>query len=90
MMKKMLKAAGLVLFLTAMAVRAHAEDEMTSSDPEDRARKAHELSMSDVMYQQEDFRALYYQNLQIIDLLKEVRDEMHSINMRSAKEDKKT
>ena len=89
-MKKALKAAGLAFFLTAMAIQAHAEDEMSSSGPEDRARKAHELSMSDVMYQQEDFRALYYQNLQIIDLLKEVRDEMHSINMRSAKEDRNT
>ncbi|OGW83371.1 MAG: hypothetical protein A3C47_03300 [Omnitrophica bacterium RIFCSPHIGHO2_02_FULL_51_18] len=43
----------------------------------DAARKAqeiHELATSDVIYVQDELKALYYQNLQIIDLLKQIRD----------------
>ena len=43
----------------------------------DAARKAqeiHDLASSDVIYVQDELKALYYQNLQIIDLLKQIRD----------------
>ena len=73
--------------MTFFASVGHAEEDYTSS--EDKAQRAHALSMSDVMYQQEDFRALYYQNETIIQLLKEIRDEMHTSNVRDAKEGKK-
>jgi len=74
----------ITLFMTSLALTAKAEEDILSS-PEDQARRAHDLSQSDVMYQQEDFRALYYQNLEIIALLKEIRDEMHNLNVRDAK-----
>ena len=41
---------------------------------EEKALEAHQLASSDVIYSQEEPKALYYQNLQIIDLLKEIRD----------------
>ena len=44
--------------------------------------------MKDVVYAQEDFKALYYQNIEIIALLKEIRDEIHAVNIREAKEGK--
>ena len=72
--------------LLAMTSSAFALDDY--SDPEEKARNAHELALSDVIYEQENFKALYYQNLQIIQLLKEIRDEMHMINTRSAKDER--
>jgi hypothetical protein len=62
---------------------AQAED-MTLA--EEKARRAHEMAASDMMYEQENVRALYYQNQQIIGLLKEIREEMHSINVRAGKD----
>ena len=72
------------LFLSAVSC-AFAQEDL--SDVEEKARGAHELAMSDVIYEQENFKALYYQNEQIIRLLKEIRDEMHSLNMRAAKDE---
>ena len=71
-------------FLSAWALTANAEKNYTNF--EEKARRSHELSMSDVVYQQEDFRALYYQNEAMIQLLKEIRDEMHALNLRDAKD----
>ena len=73
------------LLLAASPQTAQAQGEL-SSNPEDLARRSHDLSMSDVMYQQEDFRALYYQNLEIIQVLKEIREELHTFNVRDAKD----
>ena len=77
----------MLLATTMLAKVASADDEL-SMDPEDQASRSHNLSQSDVMYQQEDFRALYYQNLEIIQLLQEIRDEMHNLNVRDAKNSK--
>ena len=77
----------ITFFLAAGSVQATAEEEYTSF--EEKARRSHNLSMSDVIYQQEDFRALYYQNEVIIQVLKEIREEMHSANVRDAKEGNK-
>ena len=84
-METMKKSVALFLFALLLGSIACAEDEI-NLDPEEKARRAHELSASDVIYQQEDFKALYYQNQRIIELLKEMRDELHNLNMRQAKE----
>lgn len=60
------------------------------SDPEEKARRAHELAVSDVIYEQENFKALYYQNQRIIELLAEIKEELHAVNVRAAKEQTKT
>ncbi len=74
----------LSVFLCAASVMtAHAED---FSSAEEKAAQAHELAMTDVVYAQEDFKALYYQNIEIISVLKEIRDEIHAVNMREAKD----
>ena len=39
----------------------------------EKAKQTHELASSDVIYSQEETKALYYQNLEIIDLLKQIR-----------------
>jgi hypothetical protein len=83
-MRGMLRAVGLTAMLFAPASGAAAESYL---DAEEKARQAHETALSDVIYEQENFKALYYQNLQIIDLLKEIRDEIHSLNLREAKDD---
>lgn len=52
-----------------------------SDDPaqaEDKARELHKLAASDVIYSQEEIKALYYQNIQIIDLLTQIRDLLQS------------
>jgi hypothetical protein len=72
------------LFFAALTPAAFAEDDFMPA--EEKARRAHELAASDVIYEQENFKALYYQNQQIIELLKEIREEMHSLNVREAKD----
>ncbi len=83
---RLVTGLAIILFLATSAIRASAEEDSISS--EEKAHRSHNLSMSDVMYQQEDFRALYYQNEVMIQLLKEIRDEMRAANVRDAKEDK--
>lgn len=50
---------------------AAAEDVLNAGD---RAKKIHELASSDVIYTDQESKALYYQNVQIIDLLTQIRD----------------
>ena len=45
-----------------------------SLSAEDKAKEVHRLASSDMIYGQEELKALYYQNTQIIDLLREIRD----------------
>ncbi len=59
------------------------ESDINPNDAAENARKAHELASSDVIYQQQDFKALYYQNLQMIQLLKEIRDSLDLIKEHS-------
>ena len=54
---------------------SYAED---SSSAEDKAKELHRLASSDVIYQDQEIKALYYQNLQMIDLLKQIRDLLDS------------
>ncbi len=73
-------------FLASAVFLAHAEDDLSSA--EEKAHQSHDLAMSDVIYEQENFKALYYQNEVIIQLLKEIREEMHASNVRDAKNTK--
>ncbi len=41
---------------------------------EQKAQEIHGLASSDVMHTDQELKALYYQNVQIIELLKEIRD----------------
>ena len=81
-----MKKVSIFLIIFALSVGsfgvAFSEDETTESDTESRARQAHDKASSDVIYQQEDTKALYYQNLQIIQLLKEMRDSLEIIKTR--------
>jgi len=43
-------------------------------DAQQKAEEIHTIASSDVIYTDQELKALYYQNLQIIDLLKEIRD----------------
>ncbi len=44
------------------------------SQAADKAREYHTLASSDVIYTQDEMKALYFQNIQIIDLLTQIRD----------------
>ena len=63
------------------------ENDIDANDPAEKARKAHEMAASDVIYQQQDFKALYYQNQQVIQLLKEIRDTLDAIKARDNAKD---
>ena len=81
----MKKTVFFTLVLTIFSV-ASAFAEISIDDAEEKARKAHQLSESDVIYQQEDYKALYYQNIQIIQLLKDIREELTRLNRQTAKD----
>ena len=66
------------------------DDEISEYGAEQKARAAHELAATDMIYQQEEWKALYYQNIQIIALLKEIRELMQNQDERAAKADQKT
>ena len=70
-------------FLTVFLTSAFAmEDDAEGSAAEDKARRAHEKASSDMIYQNEEWKALYYQNVRIIQLLKEIRDSIESMRSR--------
>ena len=81
-MNRSLRVIAMVFLFASAAVAA---EEEYNFDPEEQARKSHELAMSDVIYEQENFKALYYQNQAILQVLKEIRDEIQRINARAAK-----
>ncbi len=75
------------LFFLLASVPCRAEEDFSTT--EEKAQKAHELAASDVIYEQHDIKALYYQNQRIIELLEEIKDEIHEVNTRAAKDEKK-
>ena len=88
-MKSRFVLLGIFLAVSAFSsLPGRAEDEI-ALDPEENARRSHELASSDVIYEQENYKALYYQNQEIIQLLKEIREELHNLNMRQVKEAQK-
>ena len=72
MKKKFRQVLG--LFITAVFIFGSVSVFAEGEDAEERAKQTHQLAASDVIYSQEETKALYYQNLQIIDLLKQIRD----------------
>ncbi len=61
--------------------------EMSFEAAEEKAAEAHKLAASDVIYQEQDWKALYYQNLQMISLLKDIKQELERLNARESKDD---
>ena len=64
-------------FLTLFVVITPAfaqDDSLSDYDAARQAQAAHDLASSDIIYQHKDVTALYYQNIQIIQLLREIRD----------------
>ena len=43
-------------------------------DAQERAEEIHKIASSDAIFVEEELKALYYQNVQIIELLREIRD----------------
>ena len=83
----------LSLLVLLSGVRAFAaDDDMDESGPEAKARQAHQLASSDMMYQNEEWKAIYYQNQEIIQLLRQIRDTLNVIKVNdgpaAAKEEK--
>ena len=76
---------GAVFFLLFSFSSAAFAQEMSMENAESKAQEAHDLAGSDVIYQQADLKALYYQNIQMIELLKEIRDEVKAANLRADK-----
>lgn len=64
---------GLLLAFMLLLNGAHAWA-MDADEAEQKAKEINDLAASDVIYSQEAGKALYYQNIQMIDLLKEIRD----------------
>ena len=64
-----------VALLTAVQLvsggRCPLEIQAVAKSSQGATSRAHELSASDMIYQQEDFKAIYYQNQKIIELLKQ-------------------
>ena len=69
----------IVFSVTAFAL----DDDMNESGAEQKARQAHEKAGSDMLYQNEEWKALYYQNQRIIQLLKDMRDSLETIRAHS-------
>ena len=78
----------LLFFILVTGVAASAMDEGDNPDEPDmesKARQAHKLAASDMMYQNEEWKALYYQNQTIIQILKQIRDSMEVIKSQGSK-----
>ncbi len=61
--------------------------EMSFEDAEEKAAEAHKLAASDVIYQEQDWKALYFQNLQMISLLKDIKQELEKLNAHESNDD---
>lgn len=88
-MKKRTAAIFLFVFMTtsgsvAMAFKRE-EAAPEASGPEAKADEIHRIAASDMIYAQEEVKALYYQNVRIIELLGEIRDLLKAQSETSAK-----
>ncbi len=86
-MRMFFKTAGFLVTALLFATAALAMDE---GDAAEQARRAHEKASTDMIYQQEEWKALYYQNIQIIQLLKDIRDLIQIQNEHSARDSQKS
>ena len=81
-------AAFFLITTFSFILPAFAQDgDMDSYDAAFKARQAHEKAATDMIYQNEEWKALYYQNQQIIQLLKEIRDSLDTLKARDAVKD---
>ena len=55
------------------------DDGLDTFDAAFKARQAHEKASSDMIYQNEEWKAIYYQNQQIIQLLQDIRDRLDAM-----------
>ena len=72
----------LSVFILATGLPAFAMDDDLDGGAAEKARQAHERASSDMIYQNEEWKALYYQNEQVIQLLKQIRDTLEVIKQR--------
>ena len=73
----------LILILTVSGRAFAMDEEMNGYGDEEKARQAHEKAASDIIYQNDEWKALYYQNQQIIRLLKDIRESLDFIKVRN-------
>lgn len=71
------------VFLGMLAGAGLWAQEISFEEAAAKAKELNDLSQSDIIYSQESYRALYYQNLQMIALLSEIRDEIKMQRERS-------
>lgn len=62
----------LILFYALSAVQMYAQED-TIEEAKAKAEEIHKIASSDVIYNDEEVKAIYYQNIQIIEILKEIR-----------------
>ena len=79
--------AGMTVFLFFAFSAFAQDDDFDSSGAAQKARQAHEKAATDMIYQSEEWKAIYYQNQQIIQLLKEIRDSLNILKTRDAVKD---
>ena len=79
---KIIGAALLLATVLGPAAAFAEEDAYLDADPEEKARRSHDLASSDMIYEPENIKALYYQNQAIIQILKEIKEELRHINIR--------
>ena len=79
--------AGMTVFLFLAMPALALDDELDGFGAGAKARQAHEKASSDMIYQSAEWTALYYQNQQIIQLLKEIRDSLNILKARDTVKD---
>ncbi len=62
----------LILFYALSAAQMYAEEDAIE-EAKTKAEEIHKIASSDVIYNDEELKAIYYQNIQIIEILKEIR-----------------
>ena len=63
-----------VLWILTCGLAAAQDSE---GEAEEKAREIHKRASSDVIFIDDELKALYYQNVQIISILKEIRELLH-------------
>lgn len=69
-----MKKINLLLVSSIILVLASSLAFAQNEEASEKAKQVHDMAASDVIYSQEEIKALYYQNLEVIDLLKQIRD----------------
>jgi len=64
----------LLAFLLILAAGAPLSFALEAEEAQAKAEKIHSFASSDSIYLEEELKALYYQNIQIIGILEQIRD----------------